>query len=199
MTSQSADMASLSNFYDIVVFFLSILVTGPSFMSISPLVLELWQFSFIKDLPEIRKLEIPPPEFYPISGDWNKLGIPNLARRFLLKCYWMLQNVRVTAFIVSESLKENQQRVKLPPTQIRVNPSTSCMLKVFCNTWPYLAIWEFYNTSHKPRIWHTNSDNVVNVSLPVFKPKEKKGRNNGKFWDKAYFNFGKYFWKLIRS
>ena len=57
-----------------------------------------------------RKLEIPPSEFCPIYGDWSKLGIPNLAR--------MLQNARVTAFIVSELLRENQQggegEVKLP-------------------------------------------------------------------------------------
>ena len=31
-------------FFDVVLFFLSSLVTGPSFMSISSLVLELWQF-----------------------------------------------------------------------------------------------------------------------------------------------------------
>ena len=32
----------------------------------------------------------------------------------------MLQNSRVRAFNVSELLRENQQGVKLPPTQIRV-------------------------------------------------------------------------------
>ena len=55
MTSQFADMTSTSNFFDIFLFLLSSLVTGPSFMSISSLVLELWQFSFIRDWPEIRK------------------------------------------------------------------------------------------------------------------------------------------------
>ena len=49
-------------------------------MWISLLVLELWQFSFIKDWPEIQKSEILPSEFYPIYGDWGKLGIPNLAQ-----------------------------------------------------------------------------------------------------------------------
>ena len=29
--------------------------------------------------PEIRKLEMTPSEFRPISGDWSELGIPNLA------------------------------------------------------------------------------------------------------------------------
>ena len=67
-------------FFDVVLFLLSSLVTDPSFMLISSLVLELWQFSFIRDWPEIRKSEIPPSEFCPISGDWGELWIPNLAR-----------------------------------------------------------------------------------------------------------------------
>ena len=96
------------NFFD-VLFLLSSLVTGPSFMPISSLVLKLWQFSFIKDWPEIRKSEIPPSGFCPISGDGGKLGIPNLTRTSLMKFYWMLQNARVTAFAVSELLRENQQ------------------------------------------------------------------------------------------
>ena len=54
--------------------------------------------------------EIPPSEFYPISGDWGKLEISNLAILFLIKYYWMLQNVKVTAFTISELLRENQQR-----------------------------------------------------------------------------------------
>ena len=62
------------------------------FLSILLLVLELWQLLFISNLPEIRKSEIPPPEFCPISVDWGELGIPNLARMFLMKGYSMLQN-----------------------------------------------------------------------------------------------------------
>ena len=41
MTSQFFDMTSTSNFFDVVLFLLPSLVTGPSFMSISSLVLEL--------------------------------------------------------------------------------------------------------------------------------------------------------------
>ena len=59
MTSQLADMASSSNFSDVFLFLLSSLGSGPSFMSISSLVLELWQFTFIRDWPEIRKSETP--------------------------------------------------------------------------------------------------------------------------------------------
>ena len=112
MTSQFFDMTS-SKFFEVVLFLLSSLDPGPSFMSTSSLVLELWQFPFIRDWPEILKLEIPPSEFCPISGDWDELGIPNSTRSFLRKCYWMLQNTRVTAVTVSELLRENQQGGKI--------------------------------------------------------------------------------------
>ena len=95
------------NILNATVFLFPSLVTGPSFTSILLLVLELWQISFKKDWPEIRKSDISPSEFCTISGDWSKLGIPNLARIFLMKCYWMLQNARVTAYTVPELLREN--------------------------------------------------------------------------------------------
>ena len=93
----------------IFLFLLWGLVTAPSFMSISSLVLELCQFSFIRDWPEIRKSEITPSEFFTLFGDWGKLGMPNLANMSLIKYYWMLQNARMTAYTVSELLRENQQ------------------------------------------------------------------------------------------
>ena len=108
MTLQFSDMTSTSIFFDTALFLLSNLVTGPSFMSISSLVLELWQISFIRDWPEIRKSEIASYEFCPIYGDWGKLWIPNLSRMSLIECYWMLQNSKVTAFNVFELLRENQ-------------------------------------------------------------------------------------------
>ena len=55
MTSQFTYMTSLTILFDVVLFFFSILVTGASFKSISALVLELWQFSFMRNWPEIRK------------------------------------------------------------------------------------------------------------------------------------------------
>ena len=72
--------------------------------------------------PEIGK---PPSNFCPISGDWNKLGILNLARMSLIKFYWMLLNASAAACTVSELLRENQQRggggkIALSPSQIRV-------------------------------------------------------------------------------
>ena len=96
------------NFFDVVLFLLSRLVIGPSFMSISSLVMKLWQFSFIRDLPEIWKSEIPSSEFFPVSGDWGEWWIPNLAWIFLIECYLMLHNSRVTALAMFELLRENQ-------------------------------------------------------------------------------------------
>ena len=58
MTSQFAEMTS-SSFFEVVLFLLPSLVTGASFMSISSLDLELWQFTFIKDWAENRESEIP--------------------------------------------------------------------------------------------------------------------------------------------
>ena len=109
MTSQFSDMTSLASSFDkCFLFLLSSLVTGPSFRSLSSMFLELWQFSFIRDWPEIRKLEIPPPEICQIFGNWDELGIPSSEGILLIKFYWMLQNVRLTAFTVSKLLKENQ-------------------------------------------------------------------------------------------
>ena len=65
-------------------------------------------FYFMRDLPEIQKLEIPLSEFRPISGDW-RVRNTKLTRTSLIKCQSMLQNIRVTAFTVSELLRENHQ------------------------------------------------------------------------------------------
>ena len=69
---------------------------------------------------ETRKSEIPPSEFFLISGDWGKLGIRNQGWMSLMKSYWMLQNARFTVFTVSELIRENQQEIKIPCTLIRV-------------------------------------------------------------------------------
>ena len=71
---------------DVGVFLFSGLVTVASFKSISLLVLELWQF-FIRDWQEIWKSEIPSSEFWAISGNWEKLWIPNLVQIYLMKWY----------------------------------------------------------------------------------------------------------------
>ena len=96
------------DFFDVALFLLSSLVTGPSFMSISSLVLELWQFHFIRDWPEIRTSEILPSGFCPISGDGGELWIPNLARMSLKNITECCNMSGVTAFTVFELLRENQ-------------------------------------------------------------------------------------------
>ena len=118
MRSQFADMILSSTFCDVVLFPLSSLVTGPTFMSMSSLVLQLSQLTFIMDWPKVWKSEIPLSKSCPISGDWIELGIPNLARMSLMKYYWMLQNTKVTAFFWF--IKGKPTGEKLPPTQIRV-------------------------------------------------------------------------------
>ena len=71
MTSQFPDIMLSSNFFEVALFLLSDLVTGPSFMSISWLILELWQFSFIANCPEIQNSELPPSKVWSKSGDWG--------------------------------------------------------------------------------------------------------------------------------
>ena len=132
--SKIGKMAKTSQFADMPFLLLSSsLVTGPSFRSISSLFLKLWQFSFARDWPEIRKLEILPSEFCSISGDWVELGIPNLAQMFLIKSYWMLQNSKVTAFTVWVIKGKPTGKVKLPlrthtHTQIRLKRDTGVFL-----------------------------------------------------------------------
>ena len=124
------------NFFDVVLFLLSSLVTDPSFMSISSLVRELWSFSFIRDWPEIRKSEITV-WIFPISRDWGKLWIPNLARMSVTECYWMLQNSRVTTFIVFELLRESQLETH---THKRACAHTHKQIRV--NTHAFLVVSE---------------------------------------------------------
>ena len=134
MTSQFCDMTSKSSFFDVVLFLLSGLVAGWSFMSISSRVLELWQFSFIRDWLKIKKSQIPMPELCALSGDWGELWVPNLAWMSLIECYQVLQNSRVTAFTVLELLKENQLgEGKI--TNTHQSTSKSC---TFCSQYSYI-------------------------------------------------------------
>ena len=118
------------NFFDVVVFLLSSLVTDPCFMPISLLVLELKHFLFITDLTRNLEIGIPQPEceFCLIFGDWSELGITNLAWMFLMKLYLILQNARFTAFAVSELLKEKQE---IPPPRSGLNHCPSCVFKSY--------------------------------------------------------------------
>ena len=106
-------MTLSSAFFDMTYCLLSSLVTCPIFMSISLLVLELRQFSFI-----IWKSELCLSRFCPISEDWGKLKKENLAWMSLVKRYWKLQNPRGTAFTVSGLLREEGRRNTPTPPRI---------------------------------------------------------------------------------
>ena len=113
MTSQFSYITSSSSFFEVVLFLLSSLVTGPSIMSISWLALELWQFPFIRDWAEIRKSEIPPSEFCKISS-YTIFG-KNVPNKMLLNaakyhgynfyCFWVIKG---------KPTGEGDGKVKLP-------------------------------------------------------------------------------------
>ena len=115
MTSQFSDMKSSSNFSEVVVFLWSSLVIGPTFMSISLWVMTIFLYKGWTRNPEIGNTPV-----WVLANIW-RLGwvrIPNFAQISPMKFYWILQ--KVTAFTVSELLRENQQGS--PPTKIRVKP-----------------------------------------------------------------------------
>ena len=74
-----------------------------------------------KGLTRNRNPEIPTSEYWSIlSRAWRELAIANLVWMSLMKWYWILQNVRVTALTVSELSRENQQGAyTYLPTQIK--------------------------------------------------------------------------------
>ena len=117
-------------FFDGVLFLLLSLVIDPGFLSVSSLVVELSQFSYVRDWPEIRNSEVPTSESSDlISGGLGKLGIPDLARMSLIKCYWMLENARITGFTISELI--NQQRGGGGGGKITPCNSTQINVKLF--------------------------------------------------------------------
>ena len=93
-------------FFDIVVFLLSSVVTGSSFMSISLLILELWQFLFKRDWPEIGTLELPLSEFLPnilrLEWVWDTRFGTNTSNEMLLNA----AKFQGYSFSVFELLKE---------------------------------------------------------------------------------------------
>ena len=60
------------NFLDVALFLFSSLVTCPRFMSILSLVLELWQFLFIRDWPEIGNSPV-----WVLSNFWRLAQVNN--------------------------------------------------------------------------------------------------------------------------
>ena len=110
-------------------------------------------------------METPPSEFCPISGDWGELGLPNLARTPLIKCYLMLQNARVTALIAC-LLKDNQQGGKITPTQIGINLPKKCFDILIEFILPGSNQYTFYDIIYNTTAWLTNNCNTHIVQYP---------------------------------
>ena len=125
----------------------SSLVTGPSVMSISSLVLELWQFSFIRHWPEIQKSDITLSGFCPISGDRRELGIPNLPQMlpnvakcqgYSFNCFWLIKGKPTEGVKLLPPPNLTQIRVKL--TFCPVQDRKRYILLSFSSIWK-LVYW----------------------------------------------------------
>ena len=135
MTSKLSDMMSLSNFFDVALLLFSNLVTSPSFMSISQLVLELWQFT--------RNSEIGNTSVWVLPTIWRlgqvrntKFGT-NVSIKMLLnvaKC----QGCRINRFWVIKGKPTGKVKLTLSHTQIRVKK-----LPLLCCTFHYYNFYWF--------------------------------------------------------
>ena len=147
MILQFLDMTSSSHFFDVALFLLSSLVTGSSFMSISSLVLELWQFSFIRDWPEIRKSEIPPSEFRDTKFDTK---ISNKILRNATKC----QGYSFFHFwVVRRKLTGGIKLPPPPPNQIRIKRTDKKNPQEHNETTPKKLLIKYTLTSFKNSIF----------------------------------------------
>ena len=89
MTSQVVDMTPSSNFFDVVLLLFSSLATGPSFkfhIITGSGVITIFFYKGLTRNPEIGNT----PVWVLPNICRPKLGIPNLARMSLMKCYLML-------------------------------------------------------------------------------------------------------------
>ena len=82
---------------------------------------ELWQFSFLREIDQKSGNR----KYHHLSFaqylETGRVRDTKLVRMSLMKCHGMLQNARVTAFTISELLRENQQgRVKITPPRLGV-------------------------------------------------------------------------------
>ena len=80
-------------FFHVAVFFLSSLITSPSFMSTLWLVLELWQFFIYKGLT--RNLEIWNTHVWVLPNIWRLDQVSDTKfGKNVLKCYWIQSDAR---------------------------------------------------------------------------------------------------------
>ena len=106
----------------------------------------------------------------------------------------MLQNVKITAFTVSELLRVNQQGggLKIPPTQTRVKLDDLNNFRVCLNTAPKMkfCIIEFFSKCHQIRsfrqIWLRLLETLFLVQLNFYIQNQRDGK-------KAKWNSIKFF------
>ena len=98
------------NFFDVVLFVLSGLVSGPSFMLTSSLVLEFWQVLAIKVLtknPDIENIPV-----WDLSNIWRQgqFRDTKFSMNASNKMLVIVQNARFTGFFLSYLEKQNKGR-----------------------------------------------------------------------------------------
>ena len=98
------------NFFDVVLFVLSGLVSGPSFMLTSSLVLEFWQVLAIKALtknPDIENIPV-----WDLSNIWRQgqFRDTKFSMNTSNKMLVIVQNARFTGFFLSYLEKQNKGR-----------------------------------------------------------------------------------------
>ena len=127
----------------------SSLVTGPSVMSISSLVLELWQFSFIRHWPEIQKSDITLSGFCPISGDRRELGIPNLPQMlpnvakcqgYSFNCFWLIKGKPTEGVKLLPPPPPNLTQIRVKLTFCPIQDRKRYILLSFSSIWK-LVYW----------------------------------------------------------
>ena len=124
ITSQFSDMMSSSTFLTLLCFSCQVqllnkfhvnIINGSGVMTVS----------FYKGL--IRNLEIGDTPVWVLPNIWSlgRVKDTKFGANMPNEMYWKSQYVKVTAFTVSELLRENQQGVKLSPNQIRIKIVTT--------------------------------------------------------------------------
>ena len=119
---------------------------------------EVMRISFYKGLTRSSEIGNTPVSVLPNIWRLGQKRIWNLARTFLIKCYWILRNARLTAFTVSNLLKKNQQWGKNYPPIPRIKVKRFWYLQEYCIC-PSLIV--IYLCIHEKRF---QSDYVTKIS-----------------------------------
>ena len=122
------DMTSSSIFFNVAVFLLSCLITGPSLISISPLVLESWQFSFITGLT--RNLEIGNSPVLILPSIWRLGWVreikfdTNFFNEKLLNAVKCQSHIQLLTFLIHKGKTKGKKL--LPPTYQDLGKKVNC-------------------------------------------------------------------------